>query len=186
MKRIDLTGKKIGRLTVIELDRVKYSTSPAGTRQAKVFWKCICECGREVVKSSIFVRKSKNPSCGCWTSERASEIAKENGTKHGYTKEHTYTLFLSARGRAKKRGIPFDLDYSELEWPTECPVLGIPIFKGKAGSSNDNSPSLDRFDNSKGYTKDNVRIISRRANTLKNDASLEELEKIVKYMKGEL
>lgn len=44
------------------------------------------------------------------------------------------------------------------------------------------APSLDRFDNAKGYTPENIVVISSRANRLKSNASLEELQAIVKYM----
>ena len=43
-----------------------------------------------------------------------------------------------------------------------------------------NSPSIDRIDSNKGYIKGNVRIISLRANMMKNDANLQELEEFCK------
>jgi len=46
----------------------------------------------------------------------------------------------------------------------------------------DHSPSLDRIDNSKGYTKDNVMVISFRANNIKKDANLQELKALVRYL----
>jgi hypothetical protein len=36
------------------------------------------------------------------------------------------------------------------------------------------------------YTKENIRIISYRANTIKNSASIEEIEKILMYLKKEI
>jgi hypothetical protein len=70
----------------------------------------------------------------------------------------------------------------ELTIPTHCPVLGIAL-KHNTARRLDNSPSIDRIDSSKGYTKDNVRVISWRANKLKNNGTLEELEAVVRYMK---
>lgn len=84
-------------------------------------------------------------------------------------------LFLSARARAKRKGLEFTLDVKDVVIPEVCPVLGI----------NMESPSLDRKDNSKGYTKDNTRVISNRANSLKKDATLEELQLLCKYMESE-
>jgi hypothetical protein len=46
----------------------------------------------------------------------------------------------------------------------------------------DSSPSLDRIDNSKGYVKGNVAVISFRANTLKNNATADELRAIANFM----
>jgi hypothetical protein len=60
-------------------------------------------------------------------------------------------------------------------------VFGIPITKG-IGRLSDNSPSLNRIDNDKGYVKGNVEILSNRANRLINDGTLEEFRKIVAYI----
>lgn len=100
--------------------------------------------------------------------------------------EHPATQMIDrARQRAKKLGLPFDLEVGDVLIPEQCPVLGIPIFfrRGHNGAG-PNSPSLDRFDGAKGYTKDNVVVISHRANTLKNNAALIELERVVAYMKS--
>lgn len=87
------------------------------------------------------------------------------------------------RARAKAKGLDFDLTLEDMYdmWPEDdlCPVLGIEMF---FGGKRDNTPSLDRFDNSKGYTKDNVYLISMRANKLKADATFEEIESIYNYM----
>lgn len=73
-----------------------------------------------------------------------------------------------AKSRAKKLGLAFDLLPEEIKIPKECPLLSIPLsFYG-----GDSAPSLDRIDNSKGYTKDNCWVISNKANRMKNNASL--------------
>lgn len=67
-----------------------------------------------------------------------------------------------------------------------CPVLGFPLIDGSHLIGNDrpdNLAELDRLIPAKGYIKGNVRWISRRANRIKSDASVEELEKIIAYMK---
>ena len=46
------------------------------------------------------------------------------------------------------------------------------------------SPSIDRIDSTKGYTKDNIQIISWRANRIKNDSTPEELMQIATYMRN--
>jgi len=54
------------------------------------------------------------------------------------------------------------------------------------GKVSDNSYSLDRIDPSKGYVKGNVEVISHRANTLKSNATIEELEKVIQYMRKQM
>ncbi len=76
----------------------------------------------------------------------------------------------------------------ELELPDICPVLGIPLDYNGTGvsgswSRRDNSPSIDQIEAGKGYTADNIAVISWRANRIKNDGTLEEHKKIVKWMK---
>jgi len=75
-----------------------------------------------------------------------------------------------------------------LEVPDECPMLGIPLnYEGGYGGGwqgrTDNSPSIDQIVPSKGYTLDNIQVISWRANRIKNDATPEELVKISQFMK---
>ena len=90
-------------------------------------------------------------------------------------------IITAIKSRAKKLGIEFNIDATDIKIPSTCPILGIPIFKEFKGDGNSNkgpratSPSLDRIDNTKGYIKGNVHIISNKANVMKNSASPEEL-----------
>ena len=96
--------------------------------------------------------------------------------KKQYRLENPETLMLhGAKNRSKKAGLAFDLELGDIKIPTRCPLLGIPLIVG----GGHNSPSLDRIDSAVGYTRDNVWVISWRANALKNDATLAELEMIV-------
>lgn len=93
-------------------------------------------------------------------------------------------LLTAAKRRAKRAGIPFALTIKDITIPDKCPVLGIPIFSndGIRGAT-DNSPSLDRIIPNLGYVPGNVRVISYRANAIKRDASLFELEAVVRYVR---
>jgi hypothetical protein len=92
-------------------------------------------------------------------------------------------MLSDARKRSKYKGWLFDLTFEDLILPSVCPVLGIPLFRGDGGKIA-NSPSIDRIDNTKGYVKGNVAVISLRANALKNDASVEEMRQILRYMEN--
>jgi hypothetical protein len=93
------------------------------------------------------------------------------------------TLYHQLKHSANKRGISFDLtltDLNNLTFPLVCPILNIPIFY-HTGKSKGNSASIDRIDSRKGYTIDNIIVISNRANKIKSDATLEELQLIVNF-----
>lgn len=101
-----------------------------------------------------------------------------------YLKNNIVRMFDRAKRRAKVKNIAFNIKHEDINIPQECPILGIEIFKGKNNCSCDNSPSLDRIDNTKGYIKGNIRVISQRANQLKNEASLEEYKQIYLFYKN--
>lgn len=94
-------------------------------------------------------------------------------------------ILTNARSRAKRKGLTFDLTRDDILIPEFCPLLGIEIKKGK-GKIKPSSPTLDRIDNSKGYIKGNVAVISNKANRHKGDLTISELEKMLAYAKGEL
>lgn len=105
-------------------------------------------------------------------------------TKEGWAKQIIYRL----QYRAKKKGLECTVVAEDIIVPDFCPVFGMKLVPGlgEKARNSPSSPSVDRFDNNKGYTKENIRIISQRANALKSDATLEEMERLVKYMKGEM
>ena len=92
-------------------------------------------------------------------------------------------LIKLAKIRAKDKNLEFSITENDLILPVLCPLLNITLQINEQ-KSNYNSYSLDRIDNSKGYIPGNVWVISHRANFLKNNASIEELELLVKNLKN--
>ena len=88
------------------------------------------------------------------------------------------TICTSARKRAKLYNLEFNLIPDDIIVPKFCPVLGLVLLpnqnNGKSGSNA--SPTLDRIDSSKGYTKDNVWVISNLANRMKSNSTKDELK----------
>lgn len=91
-------------------------------------------------------------------------------------------LLSSAKSRAKRKGLPFNLELEDIVIPERCPVLGIELDTD-GGKWKDSTPSLDRMVPDKGYVKGNIAVISWKANWLKRDASLQELESLVRWMR---
>ena len=94
----------------------------------------------------------------------------------------TAAMVRDARRRAKNKNVPFeiDLEYVRSIVNNHCPVLGIALDwscrRSETPSPIPSSPSLDRIDPERGYVKGNVWIISHRANTIKSNATHEELK----------
>ncbi len=94
-------------------------------------------------------------------------------------------LYNAAKSRAVKKNIEFNITIEDIHIPEFCPVLGIKLEFACERVSH-YSPTLDRIDNSKGYTKGNVMVISWKANSIKNIGTAEEHEKIAKYMRDNI
>ena len=91
-------------------------------------------------------------------------------------------MLWDSRKRAKKKGMKHTLTIEELFslYTDTCPVSGVTLLWERGhGKPQENSPSLDRIDSTKGYTLDNVWLISYRMNRIKNDATIEELRMIL-------
>lgn len=91
-------------------------------------------------------------------------------------------FFTRKRQNTKYGKWEWNIQMSDLEWPLFCPILGIEL-DWFAEKTKENSPSIDRLDPKKGYTPDNVVIMSWRANRLKNDGYSFEHKAIADYMK---
>ena len=94
-------------------------------------------------------------------------------------------MYQRSKSNAKQRKLEFTLTLEDLTWPTHCPILGIELVyeRDKKEPHRDNYPTIDRWDNSKGYVSGNVFVISWRANRMKWHSTVEELEAIVQYMR---
>lgn len=91
-------------------------------------------------------------------------------------------LLKNAKDRAIKKGLEFTIKQEDIKIPSNCPVFGTPLIQSLGRGWSDNTPSLDRVDSKRGYTADNIRVISYRANVIKRDGTVEEFQKIVAYM----
>lgn len=92
-------------------------------------------------------------------------------------------MIQRAKSRARKKGWDFDLSVEDiLPLPRTCPILGLELISA-IGGRDPRSYSLDRIDNSRGYVRGNVQVISQRANLLKSDATPEELEAILAFIR---
>lgn len=139
---IDLTGKRFGRLTVIEY-------------LGKGRWLCACECGNRKAVSGPHLRSGATKSCGCLHSDQL----KRSLTKHGGSKTRLYRIWLGMRKRCSNencrayerygaRGIKVCEEWSE----------SFEAFRAwSLANGYADDLSIDRIDNDCGYSPDNCR-----------------------------
>ena len=111
MKMIDLTGKRFGKLIVLERD---YNYPKKGT-----YWKCQCDCGNIISARKDQLTRKKNPkrSCGCDLKEKISLASCKNEIGNRYGK-----LTVLSRAEDKRHG--------EAAWLCQCDCGNTCIVAG--------------------------------------------------------
>jgi hypothetical protein len=153
-----------------------------------------CRHCKQEKEASLFVKDTDPKRKACKECKRAmfkkyyannrerekNRKATYRSTEHGQKIE----LLAGARRRARQKNLPFNLTLEDIpDVPEYCPIFtSIKIGRGAKGGSKC-SPSLDRIHPSLGYVAGNVQIISNRANTIKSDATIEEMEIMLEWMR---
>lgn len=109
----------------------------------------------------------------CTKQQSSMKKLQRGRDKEGY-------LLMKARGRAKDKGETITIDKSDIVIPETCPVFGCKLNRYETKTRY--VPSLDRIDSTKGYVKGNIQVLSFKANTMKSDATPEELLLFAKWI----
>lgn len=133
------------------------------------------------------VRRWRDKHPGYWKSWKKRPAEKSKALQRGWrARNPRQEIFNQTKSRAKKNGTPFTIAFSDIFWPTLCPVLGLELnydksFQGSKKVRAD-QPTLDRWNNSKGYDLGNVFVISHQANRWKSNMALDDAEALLGYM----
>lgn len=171
--RVDLTGKKVGKLLVL-------SRSEKVVR-GSTFWLCACDCGNFTTVRHGNLNDKKNPtkSCGCETEKNLSKI--RDSVLYGEAAK------LDAYNRYKcetRRKVEFLLSFEEAVSIFEqncfyCGTQPSNISKNRHGKGDYLYSGIDRVDNSKDYILDNCVPCCKECNFAKGKISYNEFMSMV-------
>lgn len=97
MKLIDLTGKRFGRLTVIE--RGEDYILRTGQRTPR--WVCVCDCGKVTLVRGTHLKSGSSTSCGCLREERAIQSL----TTHNHRHHRLYGVLCNIKNRCYNENV---------------------------------------------------------------------------------
>lgn len=147
-RALDLTGQKSGRLTAIKF---------IGHRGDKRIWFCKCECGNESQVETGAFTKGKTISCGCYNSEQVSRMLVKRNTTHNKSSSRVYTIWHDMMRRCYDDRVLGYESYGAVGIRTSESWFSFENFYNDMGDPPSKGHSLDRIDNTKGYSKENCR-----------------------------
>lgn len=149
-KFIDLTGQRFGRLTVIQR-----SGSGSG---GSAMWRCLCDCGTEVVVIGQSLRQGLTRSCGCYSRDQT----RKREYTHGMTGTRLYRIWDGMIDRCYRKSNRYYHNYGGRgitvcdEWRNDFSSF----MKWSLSNGYQECLTIERKDNSKGYFPDNCEWIS--------------------------
>lgn len=151
----DMTSQRFGRLTVVEhLGRTK-------EKSRNHYWACMCDCGKRVDVKGSNLRRGSTKSCGCFRKEKAKAAGDRTKT-HGMCRTSTYNVWSSMIQRCRNQNAKDYPRYGAIGKDVCDRWLSFDNFLEDMGIRPERM-SLDRIDNDKGYSKENCRWVSSKA-----------------------
>lgn len=149
-------------------DSAEISSWPKGHKRCRGCRQILAFSEFHIQRQTLF---GLNPDC--------KECRRPKSKKQYDSESFEHRLWYRAKSRAVRKGLPFSISESDIEIPATCPVLFVPII---LNSGSEYAPSIDQIRPGMGYTPDNICIMSRRANLLKNNATKEELKFLLSWV----
>lgn len=138
----------------------------------------ICKCCGEEKEAREFSEHKQTKTGYDLSRCKECKLEMTRSAKYWDNKPIEKRIYDRTKGRATRKGIPFDLELSDIILPSVCPVFGVPFIYGDHMWTY----SIDKLKPELGYIKGNIVIISNRANMLKGSATANEIGLLHKWL----
>ena len=151
IKNVDLTNKKFTRLTVI-----KYVGKDKNKQR---LWLCKCDCGKEKIVPTKYLRSGDTKSCGCLRSERSREFYSKLNKTHEMSKSRLFNIWQTMKQRCNDKNNYHYKDYGARgikicdEWMNNF----INFYNWSMTNGYNESLTIDRINNDGNYEPNNCR-----------------------------
>lgn len=151
-KAIDLTGRRVGKLTVVSLSDRLYG-------RQKIY-ECKCDCGNVVYVRACHITSGHTKSCGCLKSESMKKVA----TKHGRSRERLAQIWYGMRKRCSNNNCEQFKNYGGRgitvcdEWLHDFQAF----YDWAMANGYEDHLTIDRIEVNGNYSPDNCRWITNK------------------------
>jgi hypothetical protein len=159
MRLIDLTGKRVGKLVVIER---------RGKIGSKAAWHCLCDCGNYHLVSADVLQSERTKSCGC---HKIAVDTRGTRYRHGMSASSEHKIWCGMKERCSNPNSAFFSHYGGRSIGVCDRWSVFENFYADMGQRPSKAYTLDRVDNDKGYEPANCRWATNEQqanNTRKN------------------